>query len=138
MPLALEVSFRLGRLYLLSSNQLPPSSTRHLHRYDRGLRFLAWDKDVFDGHLKKMRNSKSQRQAGVVSFGFQGVDRLPRDLQPLSEIGLGPTFGFAMGTKRILHRYRRRISVTAPAYTKDKVTSGIATKRSGPLEPWAT
>ena len=62
----------------------------------------------FDRLFEQFRNRKRQRQAGIVFAGFDGVDRLPRDLQSGSQIRLGPRSLCPEDPQPIVHRYFRR------------------------------
>src|SRR5579883_51731 len=63
--------------------------------------------DLLDGFAENGRDLERQRQARIVAAGFDGVDRLARDSQPLGEIRLGPVAPGAQHAKFVRHRCRR-------------------------------
>src|SRR5690348_3949203 len=62
----------------------------------------------FDARAEQPRDLEGQRQAGVVLAGFDGVDRLSRDVQPLAEFGLRPGVFLAQFANAVFHRARYR------------------------------
>src|SRR5690606_40475380 len=56
---------------------------------------LVGDEHVLDAASEQPRDTECQRQAGVVLAGFQGVDRLPGDLQAFGQPALRPAMPVA-------------------------------------------
>ena len=65
---------------------------------------IAGFKDGFNGLLEESRDGKSQRQTRVVLPGFNCIHRLPRYLEPASQVGLGPLALCPENSETILHR----------------------------------
>ena len=64
-------------------------------------------KNVFNPHFEKTRHFERQRQAWVIFFRLDRVNRLARNLQPVRQIRLGPLFRRAQFAQTIFQLYLR-------------------------------
>ena len=59
--------------------------------------------DVFNLQLKKARQAERQLQAGIITPRLYGVDRLAGDMDPGSQVCLGPVAPGTQEAQLILH-----------------------------------
>jgi len=64
--------------------------------------------DRFDGLVEQLRDREGQGETRIVLASLDGVYRLPGDVKPLREIGLGPRPLCPQDAEAIGHRYLRR------------------------------
>src|SRR6266849_3072884 len=62
-------------------------------------------KDVLHRPAEELGDFKGQGEAGVVLFGFDGVDGLAGDAEFLGEVGLGPVEQGAQIAHAVFHSY---------------------------------
>lgn len=84
-------------------------------RIEPGFIAMIREEDRLDGLAEYLRDSKRQFKAGIVFAGFDGIDRLARDLEPLRQVGLRPIPFRAQHLEPVLHYSYLRLMINLAA-----------------------